>query len=35
LTADDTVILDSSGNLYATTFWGGERFAGTVMKITP
>lgn len=29
------VILDSAGNLYGTTYWGGTGGGGVVYKVTP
>jgi uncharacterized repeat protein (TIGR03803 family) len=29
------VILDAAGNLYGTTFWGGDHGVGTVFELTP
>ncbi len=29
------VILDATGNLYGTTYWGGVHYRGTVFKISP
>jgi uncharacterized repeat protein (TIGR03803 family) len=29
------VIRDSAGNLYGTTYYGGERGTGVVFKLTP
>jgi uncharacterized repeat protein (TIGR03803 family) len=29
------ILLDSAGNIYGTTFWGGEHDLGTVFELTP
>jgi len=34
-TPNGGVVLDSSGNLYGTTYQGGEQNAGVVFKLTP